>query len=53
MSLRALDLTSEPLAVVPLFETVDDLDRAPEIVDELLADERYAERMRARGGRRR
>ena len=48
---RALDLTSEPLAVVPLFETVDDLDRAPAIVGELFADERYAERIRARGGR--
>ena len=42
---RALDLTSEPLAVVPLFETVDDLDRAPAIVGELFADERYAARM--------
>ena len=38
-------LTSEPLSVVPLFETVDDLDRAPAIVGELLADERYAARV--------
>ena len=51
MSSARSSLTSEPLAVVPLFETVDDLDRAPEIVGELFADERYAERMRARGGR--
>ncbi len=48
---RALELTSEPLSVVPLFETVDDLDRAPAIVGELLADERYAARVRERGGR--
>jgi phosphoenolpyruvate carboxylase len=47
----ALELTTEPLAIVPLFETVDDLDRAPGIVGELLADDRYAERVRARGGR--
>jgi phosphoenolpyruvate carboxylase len=47
----ALDLTAEPLAVVPLFETVDDLDRAAAIVGELLDDARYAERLRARGGR--
>ena len=34
---RALDADDEPLAVVPLFETVDDLDAAPAILDELLA----------------
>ena len=50
---RALGLTSEPLAVVPLFETVDDLDRAPEIVGELFADERYAERIRREADARR
>jgi len=48
---RALALTREPLAVVPLFETVDDLDRAPAIVRELFADARYAARIRERGGR--
>ena len=31
-------LTTEPLSIVPLFETVDDLDRAPAIFDELLGD---------------
>ena len=46
--LRALELTTEPLSVVPLFETVDDLDRAPAILDELLADERFASGSRAR-----
>jgi phosphoenolpyruvate carboxylase len=48
--LRALGLTTEPLAVVPLFETVDDLEAAPAIVDALLHDERFAARVRARGG---
>ncbi len=47
---RALELTSEPLAIVPLFETVDDLERAPAILDELLADERFAQRVDDRGG---
>jgi phosphoenolpyruvate carboxylase len=47
---RALALTTEPLAVVPLFETVDDLDRAPEILRELFRDERFSARVRARGG---
>jgi phosphoenolpyruvate carboxylase len=42
--LRALELTDEPLSVVPLFETVDDLAAAPRILDELLADERFARR---------
>ena len=42
--LAALDLTDEPAspALVPLFETIDDLDAAPEIVDELLAEPRFA-----------
>jgi phosphoenolpyruvate carboxylase len=48
--LDALELTTEPLSVVPLFETVDDLDRAPAILDDLLADERFASRVRERGG---
>jgi phosphoenolpyruvate carboxylase len=43
---KALDLTGEELAVVPLFETVDDLAAAPQIVGELLDDPRFA-----RGGR--
>jgi phosphoenolpyruvate carboxylase len=48
--LRALELTSEPLSIVPLFETVDDLDRAPQIFDALLDDARFADRVRDRGG---
>jgi phosphoenolpyruvate carboxylase len=48
--IRALELTTEPLAIVPLFETVDDLDRAPAIVDELFANERFAARVRERDG---
>jgi phosphoenolpyruvate carboxylase len=47
---RALELTTEPLAIVPLFETVDDLDRAAAMLNELLADERFANRVRERGG---
>jgi phosphoenolpyruvate carboxylase len=35
---RALELTEEPLAVVPLFETIADLRAAPAIVEELLDD---------------
>ena len=46
----ALELTTEPLSIVPLFETVDDLDRAPQILEELLDDTRFAERVRERGG---
>ena len=48
--IHALELTTEPLSIVPLFETVDDLDRAPAILDELLADERFANRVRERSG---
>ncbi len=50
-ALRALALTTEPLAIVPLFETVDDLDRGAEILNELLAHPLYAARVRDRGGR--
>ncbi len=48
--LRAFDLTTEPLSIVPLFETVDDLDRAPQIFDSLLGDKRFAARVSERGG---
>ena len=48
--LRALELTTEPLAIVPLFETVDDLERAPAIFADLLANERFAARVLERGG---
>jgi phosphoenolpyruvate carboxylase len=37
---RAVELGDEPLAVVPLFETIDDLAAAPRILDELLRDGR-------------
>ena len=36
---RAAALTDEPLSVVPLFETIDDLAAAPAILDELLRSE--------------
>ena len=49
--LRALELSAAPLAVVPLFETIDDLAAAPPIVDRLLQEPRFAERVAARGGR--
>src|SRR5581483_11065206 len=48
---RALALTTEPLAVVPLFETIADLEHAPRIVEELLDDDAYAARVDARDGR--
>jgi phosphoenolpyruvate carboxylase len=35
---------------VPLFETIDDLHRAPDVLEELLAEARFAERVRERGG---
>jgi phosphoenolpyruvate carboxylase len=46
--LTVLDLSDEPLAVVPLFETISDLDRAPDIVRELLAEPRFAQRVQQR-----
>jgi phosphoenolpyruvate carboxylase len=49
--LGVLDLTAEPVAVVPLFETIADLERAETTVRELLADPRYGERVRERGNR--
>jgi phosphoenolpyruvate carboxylase len=49
--LAVLDLSSEPVSIVPLFETIADLGAAPEIVRTLLADERYAARVAARGSR--
>jgi phosphoenolpyruvate carboxylase len=44
---RALDLVDGGLAVVPLFETVDDLEAAASIVDEVLDDPRFARSGRA------
>ncbi|MGH3002320.1 MAG: phosphoenolpyruvate carboxylase, partial [Gaiellaceae bacterium] len=46
----AVDLTGEHLAVVPLFETIDDLAAAPKILDTLLRDERFGARVAARAG---
>ena len=40
--LRTLELTDEPLRIVPLFETIDDLAAGPAILDELLGDARFA-----------
>jgi phosphoenolpyruvate carboxylase len=40
--LRVLELTGEPISVVPLFETIADLRAAPAIVEELLDDGRVA-----------
>jgi phosphoenolpyruvate carboxylase len=49
-----VDLAAEPpvsrLDVVPLFETLDDLERAPEVMRALFADPAYARQLRARGG---
>ncbi|MFL5581307.1 MAG: phosphoenolpyruvate carboxylase [Gemmatimonadaceae bacterium] len=49
-----VDLAGSPesrLDVVPLFETLDDLDRAPAVMRELFADPVYARQLRARGMR--
>ncbi|HEX6051586.1 MAG TPA: phosphoenolpyruvate carboxylase [Gemmatimonadaceae bacterium] len=39
------------LDVVPLFETLGDLERAPAVMAELLRDDRYRRQLRARGNR--
>jgi phosphoenolpyruvate carboxylase len=49
--LAVLELTEEPLSVVPLFETIRDLGQAPAIVRDLLADQRFAARVEERGRR--
>jgi phosphoenolpyruvate carboxylase len=49
--LTVLDLSDEPLSVVPLFETIPDLDRAPDVVRDLLAEPRFARRVEDRGRR--
>ena len=46
-----LDLTDEPVAVVPLFETIGDLESAADTVRALLADPRYGARVAERGNR--
>ena len=47
--LAALELSDEPLVVVPLFETIDDLERASQVVHDLLDAPRFAERVRETG----
>ncbi len=49
--LAVLELSDEPLSVVPLFETIPDLERAPATLRELLADPRYRARVEQRGRR--
>ncbi|HEU5213755.1 MAG TPA: phosphoenolpyruvate carboxylase [Gaiellaceae bacterium] len=44
-------LGDEPLSVVPLFESIADLRAAPAIVEELLDEPRFGERVRERGDR--
>jgi phosphoenolpyruvate carboxylase len=44
-------LTDEPLSVVPLFETIADLRRAGDILDELLREPRFASVVAERGDR--
>jgi phosphoenolpyruvate carboxylase len=43
--LTVLDLSDEPLSVVPLFETIPDLERAPDVLRELLDEPRFAQRL--------
>ncbi|HEX2718205.1 MAG TPA: phosphoenolpyruvate carboxylase [Gemmatimonadaceae bacterium] len=45
------DTPRSRLDVVPLFETMDDLEKAPEVMRSLLADEVYARQLAARGRR--
>ena len=45
------DTPESRLDVVPLFETLDDLDRAPAVMRELLADPVYRRQLAARGNR--
>ena len=49
--LGVLDLTDEPVSVVPLFETIADLESAADTVRALLADQRYGARVAERGNR--
>jgi phosphoenolpyruvate carboxylase len=48
--LRVLDLTDEPVSIVPLLETIADLAAAPDVLRTMLADARYAARVAERGG---
>jgi phosphoenolpyruvate carboxylase len=49
--LAVLELTAEPVAVVPLFETIADLGSAADTVKALLTDERYGALVSERGNR--
>jgi len=49
--LTVLDLSDEPLSVVPLFETIPDLEHAPVVVRELLDEPRFAQRLEDRDRR--
>jgi phosphoenolpyruvate carboxylase len=50
-----VDLAADPprsrLDLVPLFETLDDLERAPDVMRSLLADQTYRRQLAARGNR--
>ena len=50
-----VDLAADPpvsrLDVVPLFETLDDLDQAPSVMQSLLQDDAYRRQLSARGNR--
>jgi len=48
--LGALTATDEPVAIAPLFETIDDLARAPAVLEELLAEPAFARRIEERNG---
>jgi phosphoenolpyruvate carboxylase len=49
--LSAIDLTDEDWAIVPLFETIEDLANAPAVTRALLDDPQFAHRVDRRGGR--
>jgi phosphoenolpyruvate carboxylase len=49
--LAALELAGEPLSIVPLFESIADLQAAPGIVEELLDEPRFARLVEERGRR--
>jgi phosphoenolpyruvate carboxylase len=49
--LAVLEMTEEPLSIVPLFESIDDLRAAPRIVEGLLDDPSFGEIVVSRGGR--
>jgi len=50
-----IDLAADPprssLDLVPLFETLEDLERAPSVLEDLAADPAYARQLAARGAR--